>query len=168
MSDHEPPSRPAPARRSNGARALATLGRFLADDGWRPRPAGPAAFAMLYSGEAGAFALLAEVLIEAEQLVITAEAPARVPPERLPAAAEYICRAGCGLYVGGLELDFEAGAARARVGLDFEGEPLSPRLIRNALAIAVRLMETYMPGLARVVGGEAPRAVIGAVEGRLS
>lgn len=165
MSDQDPPSRSAPARRPNGARALATLGRFLADDGWRPRPEGPASFTMAYSGEGGAFAMRAEVLVEAEQLVITAEGPARVPPERLPAAAEYVCRAGCGLYVGGLELDFETGAARARVGLDFEGEPLSPRLIRNALAIAVRITETYMPGLARVVAGEAPRAVIREIEG---
>ncbi|HMQ31180.1 MAG TPA: YbjN domain-containing protein [Chloroflexaceae bacterium] len=165
MSDHEPASPPAPARRPNGARALATLGRFLADDGWRPTPAGPAAFSMAYSGEAGAFTLRAEVLVEAEQLVIIAEAPTRVPAERLPAAAEYVCRACSGLYVGSLELDFATGVARARCGLDFEGEPLSPRLIRNALAITVRLMETYMPGLARVVAGEAPRAVIGEIEG---
>lgn len=165
MSDQELPSQPAPARPPNGARALATLGRFLADDGWRPRPDGPAAFTMAYGGEAGAFAMRAEVLVEAEQLVLTAEAPARVPAERLPAAAEYVCRAGCGLYVGGLELDFESGAARARVGLDFEGEPLSPRLIRNALAIVVRLAETYMPGLAEVVAGAGPRDVLRKIEG---
>ncbi len=162
MSDHEPAP---PARRPNGARALSTLGRFLADDGWRPVAAGPAAFSMAYSGVSGAFTLRAEVLVEAEQLVITADAPTRVPAERLAAAAEYICRACYGLYVGSLELDFATGLVRARCGLDFEGEPLSPRLIRNALAITVRLMETYLPGLARVIAGEAPLAALQAVEG---
>ncbi|NTU83666.1 MAG: YbjN domain-containing protein [Chloroflexales bacterium] len=157
--------RPGPAPRPNGARALATLGRFLADDGWRPRPAGPTAFAMDYSGRSGGLALRAEVLLEAEQLVISAEAPARVPAERRAAAAEYLCRASYGLYVGSLELDMDSGVARARCGLDFEGEPLSPRLIRNALAITVHLMETYLPGLIMVVDGAEPRAAISAIEG---
>jgi hypothetical protein len=165
MSDQEPLSQPAPARRSNGARALATLGRFLADDGWRPLPAGPAAFSMAYSTPAGPLTLRAEVLPEAEQLVITAEAPAAVPPGRLAAAAEYVCRASAGLYVGSLELDFATGAARARCGLDFEGEPLSPRLIRNALAITARLAETYLPGLAEVAAGADPRETIRRIEG---
>ncbi len=164
MSDRESSSQPAPPRRSNGARALATLGRFLADDGWRPLPAGPAAFAMAYRDEGGAFAMRAEVLTEAEQLVITADAPQAVPPERLAAVAEYVSRASSGLYVGSLELDFRTGLVRARCGLDFEGEPLSARLIRNALAITVRLMETYLTGLDRVIGGEDAAAVIGEIE----
>lgn len=158
MSDPQPPARP------NGARALATLGRFLADDGWRPRPDGPEAFAMSYRGPAAAFELRAEVLLAAEQLVITAVAPAAVPVARRAAAAEYLTRAGCGLYVGGFQLDLETGVARARCGLDFEGEPLSPRLIRNALAITVRLMEVYLPGLTKVVAGADPRAALGEAE----
>lgn len=165
MSDPEPSSPPAPARRSNGARALATLGRFLADDGWRPTPAGPASFTMAYRGTSGAFTMRAELLVAAEQLVITADAPAPVPPERLAAAAEYVCRASAGLAVGSLDLDLATGAAKARCGLDFEGEPLSPRLIRNALAITARLSETYMPGLAAVVAGADPRETIRTIEG---
>jgi hypothetical protein len=164
MSDLESSSQPAPPRRSNGDRALATLGRFLADDGWRPLPAGPTAFAMAYRDEGGAYAMRAEVLVEAEQLVITAAAPQPAPPGRLAAVAEYVCRASSGLYVGSLELDFKTGVVRARCGLDFEGEPLSSRLIRNALAITVRLMETYLPGLTRVLGGEDAEAVIREIE----
>lgn len=165
MSDAESTPRPAPVRRPNGARALATLGRFLADDGWRPRPAGPSAFAMDYSGKAGDLTLRAEVLVETEQLVISAEAPVLVPVERRAAAAEYLCRASFGLYVGSLELDMDSGVARARCGLDFEGEPLSSRLIRNALSIAVRLMETYLPGLLLVIEGAEPSRAISEVEG---
>lgn len=164
MSDPDLSPGPSPPRRPNGARALATLGRFLADDGWRPTPAGPAGFRLDYRGEAGSFELRAEVLVEAEQLVIVAEAPVRLPPERRAAGAEYVCRASSGLYVGSLELNVDDGTVRARCGLDFEGEPLSPRLIRNALAVTVRLMETYLPGLARVVGGAEPVATITAIE----
>lgn len=165
MSDQEFLSQPAQPRRSNGARALSTLGRFLADDGWRPQPDGPAAFTMAFRGEAGAFTMRAALLVDAEQLVVSADAPFEVPPERLAAAAEYLCRACFGLYVGSLELDFATGVARARCGLDFEGEPLSTRLIRNALAITVRLTETYMPGLAEVAAGADPHDVIRRIEG---
>lgn len=158
MSDQQPPPRP------NGARALTTLGRLLADDGWHPRPDGPEAFAMSYRGQAAAFELRAEILVAAQQLVVTAVAPAPVPPARRAAAAEYLTRAACGLYVGALQLDLDSGEARARCGLDFEGEPLSSRLIRNALAITVRLMETYLPGLTLVVAGADPRAALAEAE----
>jgi hypothetical protein len=154
MSDQQPPARP------NGARALATLGRFLADDGWRPRPDGPTSFAISYRGPSATFMVHAELLVDAEQLVITAVAPAPVPPERRAAAAEYLARAGCGLYVGGFQLDLDSGEARARCGVDFEGEPLSPRLIRNALAVTIRLMEAYLPGLLLVCEGADPRAAL--------
>jgi hypothetical protein len=157
MSDLEPAARP------NGARALATLGRFLADDGWQVEPDGPQAFLMSYRGQV-AFALRVEVIVAAEQLVVTGEAPRTVPQERRLAAAEYVTRAANGLYVGAFQLDLASGLARAHCGLDFEGEPLSPRLIRNAVAIVVRLMETYLPGLLEVIDGVDPLSAWQAAE----
>jgi hypothetical protein len=157
MSDQQPAPRP------NGARALATLGRFLADDGWAPLPDGPHAFTVSYRGGV-ACTLRAAVLVEAEQLVITAAAPAAVPPARRAAVAEYLARAADGLYVGGFQLDLDGGLVRAHCGLDFEGEPLSPRLVRNALAVVVRLAEAYFPALATVVAGTDPRVALAAAE----
>ncbi|GAB4441280.1 MAG: hypothetical protein OHK0015_38420 [Chloroflexi bacterium OHK40] len=164
MSDSEPA--PMPTRRPNGARALATLERLLVDDGWAPQPDGPAAFRFAHRGSSASFDLRAVVLVDAELLLVSAEAPTHVPPARRPAAAEYILRAGCGLYVGSLEFDLDSGVARARCGLDFEGEPLSPRLARNAIATVIRLMETYLPGLQAVVAGDDPRRALAAAEGR--
>jgi hypothetical protein len=164
--DEAQPQHDAARRHPNGARALTTLGRFLVEDGWSPRPAGPAAFTIDYRGESGAFELRAEVLVAAEQLVITAMAPDPVPPARRAAAAEYLTRAAWGLYVGALQLDLDSGAATARCGVDFEGEPLSPRLIRNALAATVRLMGAYLPGLEAVSAGADPRAAVAQAERR--
>lgn len=155
----------SPRRSSNNARAVATLGRFLSDDGWRPRPEGSQAFVMVYQGGSGPLELRAAVG-EGDQLTVLAVAPAAVPAARRAAAAEYVARANCGLYVGSLDLDMDNGEVVTRVGLDFEGEPLSPRLIRNALAIVVRLGETYLPGLAQVSAGAEPRAALAAAEGR--
>lgn len=156
-------SDPQTAPRPNGARALATLGRFLADDGWAPRPDGPQAFAISYRGGV-ACELRAELIVAAEQLVVSAAAPHAVPAPRRHAAADYLARAANGLHVGGFQLDLDSGLVRAHCGLDFEGEPLSPRLIRNALAIVVRLAEAYFPGLARVIDGMDPRAALAAAE----
>lgn len=154
----------ASQRHARGERAVATLGRFLADDGWRPRPAGPGRFVMSYRRESGGFELWAELIVASEQLVVSAIAPLTAPAARRAAAAEYLARAGWGLYVGGFDLNMDTGEVRARCGLDFEGEPLSPRLIRNTLTITVRLMETYLPGLARVCDGVAPLDAIRAIE----
>lgn len=150
--------------RARGERAVTTLGRFLTDDGWRPRPAGPGRFVMSYQRADREFELWAELIVASEQLVVSAVAPLTAPATCRAAAAEYLARANWGLYVGGFDLNMDTGEVRARCGLDFEGEPLSPRLIRNALTITVRLMETYLPGLARVCDGVAPLDAIRAVE----
>jgi hypothetical protein len=152
-------------RRLRGERALATLSRLLADDGWRPRSGGSGRFVMTYRSNGAVFEVWAEIIVLSEQLVVNAVAPLTVPPDRRAAAAEYVLRATWGLYVGSLDLDLDTGQVRARCGLDFEGEPLTPRLIRNALTIAVRIMETYLSGLERVIGGAAPLEAIRAVEG---
>jgi len=162
----EPPAHDAGGtRRLRGERALATLARLLADDGWRPRPGGPGRFVMTYRANGAVFEVWAEIIVPSEQLVVNAVAPLTVPPGRRAAAAEYVLRATWGLYVGSMDLDLDTGQVRARCGLDFEGEPLTPRLVRNALTIAVRIMETYLPGLARVIDGAAPLEAIRAVEG---
>lgn len=149
-----------------GERAFSTLERTLADDGWRPRPGGPSRLVMTYQRGSVTFEVWAEVIVASEQLVISAVAPLRVAPARRAAAAEYVLRATWGLYVGSLDLDLDTGEVRARCSLDFEGEPLSPRLIRNALTIAVRIMETYLPGLLQVIEGVAPLEAIRTAEGR--
>lgn len=162
----EPPAQEAGGlRRLRGERALATLSRLLADDGWRPRPGGPGRFTMTYRSNGAVFEVWAEIIVPSEQLVVRATAPLTVPTDRRAAAAEYVLRATWGLYVGSLDLDVDTGEVCARCGLDFEGEALSPRLIRNALSIATRIMETYLPGLKRVINGAAPLEAIRAVEG---
>ncbi|NTW00375.1 MAG: YbjN domain-containing protein [Oscillochloris sp.] len=152
---------------SGGPNALATLATFLMVDGWRPqRIAGHRAFAMNYSGTSGKFACVAELRAEAQQLICYAIAPLIVPPAFLPAVAEFITRANDGTYIGNFELSYSSGEVRCKSSIDFEGEVLSERLIRNTIYPAVRLMETYLPGLTQVIHhGATPREVIAAIEG---
>lgn len=153
-----------PAERRRRAEALASLARALDAEGWSPRrlPAQDA-FAVTCAG----FACYALLRAEAEQLICYAVAPVRVPAERRPAAAEFVTRANYGLYHGNLELDYADGEVRAKCSLDFEGDRLSPALIRNTVLPAARLLDAYLPGLRRVAleGGD-PRAALAQVEAR--
>lgn len=149
-----------------GRSALATLATFLAADGWRPqRIAGRRAFAMSYRGASGGFTCVAELRSEARQLICYAVAPVAAPPARLAAVAEFITRANYGAYIGCFELSYSSGEVRCRSSVDFEGETLSEALIRNTIYPAARLMDTYLPGLTRVIAqGAAPRDAIDEIE----
>ncbi|NTV63450.1 MAG: YbjN domain-containing protein [Oscillochloris sp.] len=152
---------------SGGSNALATLATFLAADGWRPqRVVGRRAFAMTYAGANGRFTCLAELHSEARQLICYALAPIGAPSARLAAVAEFLTRANYGAYIGNFELSYSSGEVRAKASIDFEGEVLSERLIRNTIYPAVRLMDTYLPGLTRVITqGVAPRQAVEEIEG---
>ena len=63
-------------------------------------------------------------------------------------------------------MDFRDGEVRYKSSLDFEGERLTGRLIRNTLYPAIYTMEEYLPGLLLVMfGDEAPELAIRAIEG---
>jgi hypothetical protein len=149
-----------------GRNALSTLATFLAVDGWRPqRIAGRRAFALTYDGASGSFACVAELRSEAKQLLCYAIAPLVAPPARLPAVAEFITRANDGAYIGNFELSYTSGEVRCKSSIDFEGEALSERLIRNTIYPAARLMDTYLPGLTQVIAhGINPREAIDQIE----
>lgn len=146
--------------------ALSTLATFLAVDGWRPqRITGRRAFAMTYEGASGSFTCVAELRAEARQLLCYAIAPVAAPAARLPAVAEFITRANYGAYIGNFELSYSSGEVRTKASIDFEGEALTDRLIRNTLYPAARLMDAYLPGLLQVINhGLDPREAIAQIE----
>lgn len=151
---------------SGGPNALATLATFLAADGWRPqRIVGQRAFTMVYRGKYGNFTCLAELHAEAQQLICYAIAPIVAPTHSITAVAEFITRANYGAYIGNFELCYTSGEVRCKSSIDFEGELLSERLIRNTIYPAVRLMDTYLPGLIRVITHNAsPHEAIDEIE----
>lgn len=151
---------------SNGARAFATLHQYLEDDGWHPQKLdGRDMYRMTFQGKNGLLQCYAQVRIEAEQLLCYAQAPIKAPEEQRDAVAEYLTRANYGMYVGNFELDYNDGEVRFKSSIDFEDEPLTANLIRNTIYPAVRLMDTYMPGLMRVIyGGATPKQAVEEIE----
>ncbi len=149
-----------------GWRAFSTVGLFLEEDGWFPqriddRPA----YRIQYHGSNVDIRCIAQIKLEAEQLVMYAYAPTKVPEESRQIAAEYLTRANYGLQIGNFELDFSDGEVRFKSGLDFEDEILTFSWIRNTIYPAVHLMNRYFPGLMMVIyGAKTPTEAIESVE----
>jgi hypothetical protein len=141
--------------------AFDTVVAFLQGDGWpvAVRTDGGEIVATKFEGAAGIW--ICEGRVDAHQrFVFYSVAPALVPESRRAAVAEYLTRVNAGLVVGNFELDLDGGAVRMKTSLDFEGEPLSPTLIRNLVYANVRAMDHYAPGLVAVSDGHEPADAI--------
>lgn len=149
-----------------GLQAFETLGQFLKDIDWYPQQLqDKTAYRMLFSGKNGQLTCFAQVRVDLEQFLFYAVAPIKVPEELRMAAAEFITRANYGLRIGNLEMDFSDGEVRYKSSLDFEGQELTPQLIRLAIYPAVQTLDRYLPGLMAVVyGGKSPKEAVTEIE----
>lgn len=150
----------------NSIRAFDTLGAFLDEDEWYPQRAdGWHGYWVHYTGSNAEIRCFSQIRVESEILLIYAMAPVRIPEESRPAIAEFIARANYGLNIGNFELNFGDGRLRFKASLDFEGADLTPNLIRNAIYPAVRTMNSYFPGVLKVLyGGATAEEAIAEIE----
>lgn len=86
---------------------------------------------------------------ERSQFAFYSVADFSVPEERIPAVAEYICRANFGLMIGNFELDFDDGQVRFKTSVDVEGAALEP-LLEALFNSNLYLFDLYAPGLRAV------------------
>lgn len=150
----------------NALQAFETLGQFLTEDEWHPqRLDDKTMYRMGFSGKNGDTTCYAQVRVELEQFLFYVIAPTKVPEGERVAAAEFITRANYGLRIGNFELDFSDGEVRYKSSIDFEGEPLTPGLIKHAIYPAVQTMDRYLPGLMSVTyGSKSPSQAISEIE----
>ena len=151
----------------NGWRAFATLSEFLRDDGWHPQQLDDKTiFRVYFSGEHGDVRCYAQIRVDLEQFLFYVVAPVKAPEEMRAEVVEYLTRANFGLRIGNFELDYDDGEVRYKSSLDFEGETLTPGLIRNTMYPAVHTMDFYLPGLLGVMyGNKTPTQAIDEIEG---
>jgi len=144
---------------SNGWAAYETLEAFLDEDGWYPQPIdGTTAYRAGFNGDSGKFRVISHVNVELEQLYVYVMAEVNVPEETRLGVAEFMMRANYGMRIGNFELDLTDGEVRYKSSLDFEGQPLTSRLVHNAIYPAVTTMDRYFPSLMKVAYGGATAA----------
>lgn len=165
--DYQDPRGNSSPENRNGMQAFDLLTSFLDEDEWFPRRIeGKFAYSMSYSGKNGDLRCYAIVRVDLEEFLFYAVAPVKVPEEVRLSVSEYLTRANYGLRIGNFELDYSDGEVRYKSSLDFEGQNLTPQLIRNAIYPAVHTMDRYLPGLLRVsFGGATPHEAIEEAEG---
>jgi len=150
----------------NGLQAFETLSQFLTEDDWYPQQLeDKTIYRMGFPGNNGQFTCFAQVRTDLEQFLFYAIAPVKVPEELRLAVAEFVTRANYGLRIGNMEMDFRDGEVRYKSSLDFEGETLTPQLIKLAIYPAVQTLDRYLPGLMAVIyGGKTPAEAVTEVE----
>jgi hypothetical protein len=99
----------------------------------------------------------AQVLLDAERFLFHFIFDGYVEASRRLAVAEFITRVNWGLIEGGFELNFENGAVRYKVGIDFSNVELTEQLVRNAILSAMNNIEPVAVALIDVArNGRAP------------
>jgi len=134
--------------RANGLRVAETIRQLLTRMELEPqelRRPGVIAFLTVLDGPANQGN--AQVLLDAERFVFHFIFDGYVESSRRPAVAEFIARANWGLIEGGFELDFESGAVRYKVGIDFTNAELTEQLVKNAILSAMNAIEPVAAAL---------------------
>jgi hypothetical protein len=151
---------------ANGVEGFTVVGKFLDEDGWSPQRIDERyAYRTYYYGKNGEIRCYAQVRVDLQQYIFYAVATFRVTEEVRPMVAEYITRANYGLRIGNFEMDYSDGEVRYKSGIDFEGEKLTPNLVKNTTYPAVQTMDFYLPGLLKVAfGGKEPAEAIEEIE----
>jgi hypothetical protein len=138
-------------KNANGRLAFATLGQVLQTDGWHPEQVEDRLiYRVIFSDRNGPLTCFAQIRPEVEQFAFYVIAPIQTPEPARPAMADFLTRVNYGLWIGNFEIDWKDGEVRYKSSLDFEGVPLTPQLIRNAIQPAVRTMTCYLPGLVSI------------------
>jgi hypothetical protein len=140
---------------SNGRRACDMVRRFLTGMGFSPmerRLADRTVFEIAFDGPADQG--VAQVIEASERFVFHFVFPGYAPAKRRPALGEFIARANWPLIEGRFQLDFDSGALRYAVGIDFTNAELTEPLVRNAILSGMETIEIFAEGLRAVAAGE--------------
>lgn len=133
---------------------------FFEEDDWNFHSVeGLPVLSMPFTGKHGRWTCYAQAREEQEQFVFYSVCPINVPVECKVAAAEFITRANYGMIIGNFEMDYSDGEIRYKTSIDVEGVGLLPLLVKQMVYANVIIMDRYLPGLMRVIFGDADPAV---------
>lgn len=145
-----------------------TVMQFLKEDDWSFKEVelgGRRTFVMGFGGSTGEWMCVASPRDKKDRFVFHSQLQTKVPESKRKAVAEYLTRANYGLILGNFEMDFSDGEVRYKTAIDVEDGQLSQRMVKIMVYTNVKMMDRYLPGLMRVIDGEAsPADAIGEVE----
>jgi hypothetical protein len=141
------------------------IGFFEADEWPFTQMEGQTILRTGFQGENGQFPCFAQAREEQGLFLFYSVCPVQVPEEKRLPVAEFVTRANYGLYIGNFELDLDDGEVRYKTSIDVGGDRLVPALVQQMAYTNVLTMDAYLPGILRVIYGDAlPGEAIAAIE----
>lgn len=143
---------------------------FFEEDDWNFNwVEGMPVLSMPFTGKNGKWMCFAQAREKQEQFVFYSVCPINVPEEKTSQAVEFITRANYGMIIGNFEFDYDDGEIRYKTSIDVEGASLTHELVKQMVYANVIIMDRYLPGIMRVIYGDAqPIVEIEKIEGELS
>lgn len=143
-----------------------TVLQFFQEDDWRfQQLEGQPVFRLGFRGDNGSFDCFAKVVDERPRFLFYSVMESNVPPEKRPAAAEFITRANYGLALGNFEMDFSDGEVRYKTSVDVDGGQLTVEMVKTMVYTNLLMMDRYFPGLKACIWGDVtPEEAIAQIE----
>jgi hypothetical protein len=125
---------------------------FFEEDDWRydPLDDAPGIHATFF-GDTSQWQCYAFAREDTAQCAFYSVLPVSVPPEKMPAAAEFITRANSGMMIGNFEMNYDDGEVRYKTSIDVRGDKLTFALIKQMVYANCGTMGRYLPGLMAVI-----------------
>lgn len=140
----------------NGLFAFEQLGHYLKNQDWQTEAlAERFIYTLTLEGKNGVFRAIARIRPDIEQFMFYVIAPQKAESAMRPEVMAFVTRVNYGLRIGNFEMDLEDGEVRYKSSIDFDGEPLTPNLLRNTIYPAIHTMDSYWPRLQKVLDGTA-------------
>jgi len=149
-----------------GPKLLSAVRGFLESDDWKfSQIEGETALRFGFTGKNGSWSCFVKTYEDKEQFVFYSVLPNNVPEGKRPAVAEYLTRVNYRMVLGNFEMDFNDGQVLFKISVDVEGGSLAPTMIKNIIYTNVLMVDKYLPGLNKVMYGNAtPAAAVQEIE----
>ncbi|MDP8225211.1 MAG: YbjN domain-containing protein [Candidatus Lernaella stagnicola] len=110
---------------------------------------------MGFQGDNGSWTCLIRCKEKEGFVLIYSILPNNIPEPNRQAIAEYLTRANYGMRVGNFEMDFEDGEVRCKTGISINAAEITQEIIKDLLYINLVTTDKYLPGINKVVYGDA-------------
>jgi hypothetical protein len=139
---------------------------FFNENSWQfSKSTDEALLQSVFQGDSGEWPCYFFAHEEQSRLAFYSVCPARVSEDRRSAAAEFITRVNRGLIIGNFEMDLEDGEICLKTSLDFEGDRLTKAFIKRLALVNLAVMDTYLPGIMKVLYGRvSPAQAVAEIE----
>jgi hypothetical protein len=111
-----------------------------------------------FHGDNGEWSCYVFASEEQQRLAFYSICPVSAAEDKRMAVAEFITCVNYGLVIGNFELDSAGGEVRFKTSIDVDGDRLSTALVKRVVLPNVAMMDMYLPGIMKVIYGDASPA----------